>query len=496
MSQFANLLSFSLFSSSKLSSFSIFVSKKICKHSENAFFIFEFVFDFLSFSSAFCDHVFEDHFMTQDFTTLYNMHLNENAKVLRCNWYVQIKKTQEIYHLRKHEMKMKSKIKQKAKKLLKQQQEIRLIKKEIEKYTCKRCKTTKFDNNIKFHEHIRTRHAKKSKTIVSFFAQVSESSVSSFQSIISSSSTSSKLVIKSSTIFSKFSSKSLSIETSRKSIFWAEIISRSITALKFSRLSIATLKLMCKSLKNASIACSLTSSRIFTSSRFYFFVNDLFRMFVEKSNSFDLRRSQMRLFFSKIVDKCNFKSNDFIRICITLYFNATILFAFKSIKFETFASTHVRENVSRQFSRSISFISFSFRFSMIFRSISVCKQCQKRYVIYWFFSWIMSIISRVENKKIFMRVHALTIRRFARSRFTLKKYWFLLEKVITLRELKHVFCLFVLFVSFSLLLNLVILWESIDLKELKVVLVFNVSSLSSLFDLRKLKVICFIVLFH
>ena len=78
---------------------------------------------------------------------------------------------------------MKNKIKQKAKKLLKQQKKTRLIKKRIEKYTCKRCKI-KFDNNIKFHEHIRIRHAKKSKSqsIVSFFTS-SESIIFLFFSL-------------------------------------------------------------------------------------------------------------------------------------------------------------------------------------------------------------------------------------------------------------------------------------------------------------------------
>ena len=76
------------------------------------------------------------------------------------------KKTQKNYLMRKHEMKMKNKIKQKAKKLTKQKKKIRLIQKRIEKYICRRCKNnTKFDNNIKFHKHIRIRHAKKSKSV-------------------------------------------------------------------------------------------------------------------------------------------------------------------------------------------------------------------------------------------------------------------------------------------------------------------------------------------
>ena len=267
---------------------------------------------------------------------------------------MQTKKTQKIYHLRKHELQMKSKVKQKTKKLTKQKKKTRIAAKRTEEYTCKRCKTVKFDSNIKFHEHIRTRHAKKSKSIVSF-ASESKSSSSS-QSIISSFSTSSKLIVESlTTSFSEISPEFLSIATPRKSIFWAEIVSRSVTASKFSRLSIATSKLMCKFLKNANIVCPSTPSRTSTSSRFYFIVNDLFRMFVEKSSPFDLQRHQMRSLSSRDPDKCNFRSNcksDFMQIRITSYFNATLLSASKSVKSETFESTHVRENVSRHFSIS------------------------------------------------------------------------------------------------------------------------------------------------
>ena len=44
-----------------------------------------FAFDFLSFSFVLCDHVEKNHSMTQNLKTLYNMHLIENAKTLRCN---------------------------------------------------------------------------------------------------------------------------------------------------------------------------------------------------------------------------------------------------------------------------------------------------------------------------------------------------------------------------------------------------------------------------
>ena len=376
-------------------------------------------------------------------------------------------KNTKTYHLRKHELQMKNKIKQKTKKLMKQKK-IRLIKKRTKKYTCKRCKyTIKFDNNIKLHEHIRIRHAKKSKfvqqfVVVSFVFEsiIFSFFVSSFRSIIFSSFSSSKFLF-----FSMFTSEIVrersknvlfisSIATSRKSIFWAEIVSKSIVASKFSRFSIATFKSMCKFLKNANIICSSISFRIFSSklSKFYFIVNDLFRMFVEKSNSFDLQSSQNKSLFFRNFDKCNLANKcNFIQNRITLYFHAIITFVFKSIKFEIFESTHVRENVSRQFSifsRSISSISFSFRFSRISRSFFVCKHCQKRFVIYCFIDWITSSVFKIENNEIFKEMRYW---RFAFLRFALKKYWFLFEKVTTLRKLACC-CLFVVLFVFSFLL--------------------------------------------
>ena len=148
--------------------------------------------------------------------------------------------------MRKHESKIKNKLKQKTKKTLKQKEKIRIATKRIEKYTCKRCKhSIKFDNNIKFHEHIRTRHVKKSKSkfvqqFVEFVVSFSISSVSSSRSIIFSSfssskflsfsiftseivrerskNVSSKFVIESLAISFEISSDFSSIATSRKSI--------------------------------------------------------------------------------------------------------------------------------------------------------------------------------------------------------------------------------------------------------------------------------------
>ena len=449
-----------------------------------ASFIFEFVFDILSWSSLLCTCLSANDSRTQNFRTLYHEHTNSSLiSVSRCSWFTQAKKTQESYHLRKHELKIKNKLKEKMKQLTKQKKKIRLAKKRAKRYTCKRCKhSIKFDNNIKLHEHIRTRHAKKSKSksvqqsIVSLFAQTSESkfaskqsmfssSVSSSRSIIFSSLTSSKLLFFSmstseivrersesvSSTSSEFSSEFLSVATSRKPISWTEIVSRFV-ASKFSRLPIATLKLMCKSLKNANIVCSSTSSRTSTSSRFYLTVNDLFRMFVEKSSSFDLQSNQKKSLSSRDSDKCNFANKcDLIQSRITSYFHAMISSAFKSIKFEAFSATHVS---MKQSTRISSLRIFRFSSSMrlflstFFRSSSVCRHCQERFVIYWSTGWVTSNVSRFENNEILMRQRYWS---FAPSRSTLKKYWSLLEEVTTLKKLKHVVCL--LFVrSLSLLI--------------------------------------------
>ena len=450
-----------------------------------ASFIFEFVLDILSWSSFLCICLDANDSRTQDLRTLYHEHTNSNfISVSRCSWFTQAKKAQENYLMRKHELQMKNKVKQKAKKLLKQQKEVRLIKKRVEEYTCRRCKnSTKFDSNIKLHEHIRTRHAKKSKSVISS-AFESKSSTSSRSVIFSSftsskllslsmfaseivrersestSSTSSKLIVMSlATSSSEFSS----IATSRKSIFWAEIVSRSMIASKFSRFSIATSKSIYNILKKLAVCCSfvsLTSSQASTSSRFYFIVNDLYHMFVEKSNSFGLQSSQNKSLSSRSLGKCNSKSNckfDFIQSRITSYFHAMILFAFKSIKFEAFESTHARENLSRQFSifHSISSISFSFRFSRISRSPFVCRHCQERFVIYWFIDWIMSNVSKVENNEILKEMRYW---RFVSFHSVLKEYWFLLEKIITLGKLEHVVCL--LFCSLALSINRWSIWRN------------------------------------
>ncbi|KAG6988967.1 hypothetical protein G7Y79_00066g094850 [Physcia stellaris] len=375
--------------------------------------------DLLPFSSALCDHVPEGHPMTRDLKTLYSMHLTGDAKALRCSWFTQAKRAQESYHLRKHELEVKNKLKEEMKQLTKQKEEARLAKKRAEGYTCRRCKnSTKFDSNIKLHEHIRTRHAKKPKAVVSPSAQASEpkaasqqsmlSSSSSSQSVISSAPTSPKLVAESpaTPISSKPSLESLSVATPRKPIFWAEIASRSVVAFKFSRLPIATPKSVCKSSENASIACPPTPPRAPTPSRPYLTVDDLFRMFAGKPSPFGLQRHQMRSFSPRGPGKCSPASKcGPIQSRITSYFHAVASPASKSAKSEAFAPTHDSVKQSARTSPSLfrptsRFASVRPSFSAFSRPSSVCRHCQGRFATYWPTGWATPNASRFENNEI------------------------------------------------------------------------------------------------
>ena len=380
---------------------------------------FESAFAILSWSSLLCICLFANDSRTQDLRSLYHEHMNSSLNhVSRCSWYQQAKRAQESYHLRKHELKMKSKIKQEAKELLKQQDEARIAAKRAEGYTCRRCKS-KFDSNTKLHEHIRTRHAKKPKP-ASQQSMPPTPPVSPPQSVTSSPPTSPKLVAMSlATPPSETSSESSSVATPRKPISWAEIASRPIVAPKPSRLPIATPKSVCKPLENARVACPPTPPRTPTPSRPYLTVDDLFRLFAGKPSPFGLQRHQMRSFSPKAPGKSNCGP---IQSRITSYFHAVASPASKSAKSEAFAPTHARGNLPRQFavSPSASPTSFPFRFSKVSHSTPVCRHCQGRSATHRASNWPMPSASRVENPEIPM---GMRFSRFARSRPTLGKYW-------------------------------------------------------------------------
>ena len=190
------------------------------------------------------------------------------------------------------------------------------------------------------------------------------------------------------------SSNRHSIETSNRSFFTWQFNSFFVSLVLFDHTSMKKLKtraytrdkrdesqlvnqlnakqLFCWHLKSRSLMQKL-SIRSFhhllsnLQSESHLIVNDLHRMFFEKSKSMNLQQHQMRACFSCNSDKCNLQSNDYlIQTRVTSYLNVTILFAFETIEFEIFKSTHARENLSRQFAILIHFSIF--RFSTLFNS--------------------------------------------------------------------------------------------------------------------------------
>ena len=176
---------------------------------------------------------------------------------------------------------------------------------------CKRCKQN-FNFNNKFHEHIREHHARKSVQNLNFRIFASEFTC--------------KIKKKSAFIcsFVSFVSQKSFIffATSRNQIFSTKIISQFLSS-KCSNFSIATYKINSKSMKNAIVDCSFIFSSIssldsirkhqkFHIQKFYLIVNDLNRMFVENSKSFDLRQHHNRRLFSQ-----NFDFRQFDRSCST-----------------------------------------------------------------------------------------------------------------------------------------------------------------------------------
>ena len=166
--------------------------------------------------------------------------------------------------------------------------------------TCRRCNQI-FNFNNKLHVHIRQHHVRKS-------VKSSDLRVSAFESAY-------KFVEKSAvtcSLISQFAS-SILFATSRNQIFESETFFKTIISSKRSSLTLATNKNTSKSMKKLSINCSLTfslsSSQIsvrnlheFHIQKSHLIMNDLSRMFAEKSSSFDLQRHQSRRLSSQSFD--------------------------------------------------------------------------------------------------------------------------------------------------------------------------------------------------
>ena len=168
--------------------------------------------------------------------------------------------------------------------------------------TCRRCNKI-FNFNNKFHKHIREHYARKFVKSLNFRVFTSE-----FTYKIIEKSTSIRLSV-------SFISQKSSIlfATSRSQKFWLSTIFESVIASTRSNFSIASYKINSKSMKSAIVNCSLFSSSTssYTSVRkyqefhiqkSYLIMNDLHRMFAEKSASFDLQQHQNRCRFSQKFD--------------------------------------------------------------------------------------------------------------------------------------------------------------------------------------------------
>ena len=228
---------------------------------------------------------------------------------------------------------------------------------------CKRCNQI-FNFNNKFHEHIRERHARKSVKSLNLRVFTSEFTYKIVEKSTSICSSASLISQKSSVFFT----------TSRNQKFWFSIIFESVIASTSSNFSIATYKFNSKSIESAIVNCSFISSfisshvsiRNFHESHIqtHFIVNDLRRMFHEKSKSFDLRQHHNRRFFSQ-----SFDLRQFDRSCSTFskksYFIIKNLFEMFDEKFRKKSLFQNQKSVSsREFFSSQSRITIYFKFTI------------------------------------------------------------------------------------------------------------------------------------
>ena len=252
-----------------------------------------------------------------------------------------------------------------------QVEKVRIAKKRAKIFACRRC-SVKFSSNTKFHQHIQNYHQKKIEKSASEIAKSTSSELVASKSVIvistsfftskamlvkitksETAKSTSKTMIIMSTFFATSSSSSestlmltssisqsesiidnsfsmissvTSIATSRKQIFWAEIVSRSIIASKSSRLSVSIFKIVSSIAKIASNICSSTSSSIFSRNstskhqkqKLYLIIDDLFRMFAERFKRTNLLRINDR------IKKNKSSSKFFNQIKITFYFRFAV----------------------------------------------------------------------------------------------------------------------------------------------------------------------------
>ena len=196
--------------------------------------------------------------------------------------FEQYTQQEKAYKLQQRQVEEKTRITKKKTKA-KIEEKTRIAKKKTKTFACRRC-FEKYFNNIKLHEHVRIKHCKKSKNFISS-ASSSSAFSASITSFVTSSTTSTTFVFLST--------------TSRNSISWVEVVSRSKKSNTSSRLSRLIVKYdlftfssfshlqsilqFQKSINNITkrifITCSKTS---------YLTVEDLYIMFHEKLKSSNL----------------------------------------------------------------------------------------------------------------------------------------------------------------------------------------------------------------
>ena len=407
----------------------------------------------LSLWSLFLCHCFDIYDLAFDmivFTSserLYEIHRHTLKSCSRCEWFLQVQQARETQVEQTHQvakqqhwhnvdvqvmkryMQQEQEQKVEQVRLIKQQQqieqklfeEVRIAKVKAEAFACRRC-FAKYFNNIKFHEHIRDHHAKRSKSDVSstfivFLSTSSHSIVFSFDTsnLVITSKSQQTIIILSNTSSSTFFHSIISSSSTSKRIF-------SFISSKRSSLSNFASEFVSKRSKNA-FFCSLTFSSIFafmrstsliiksifvTFTKLYLIIIDFFNMFVEKFMKTKLFSSQ----------NSSFSSNIFVFRQARIIFYFLSIFVSKSTKFEIFTTMHVSMKqstraTSSRFSFRSSFFSFStrFSFSTTFYFSFVCWHCQASLVIYLHSNECLRVAEKTE----------ISVRR--RERRLFRKMW-------------------------------------------------------------------------
>ena len=216
------------------------------------------------------------------------------------------------------------------------------------------------------------KHCEFSSTCSWIFAE--RASKSSTKAVLTSFATFSTSSIKT---VSKSSLFVISFATSRKQLFWVEIVSRSIIASKSLRLSIATSRNASKVTKIASTTCSYTSSSISSRNstskhqKLYLIINDLFRMFAEK-----LKRTNL-LHIRYQVKKHASSSCVFYQVKIIAYFKSAVN---QSISISQNSKTSNSKSFrQRMFAKTIRIVLSlkSIKIFFIFNSCRVCSDTSK-----------------------------------------------------------------------------------------------------------------------